>query len=153
MLLNPNPKSKFNYLLYYYLNQIVMKFNFFSQILIILFIVSDYKKKIRKNNNYILLILIIIIINDILSQKSKHIWELSVVGLLNLYAHFCVFFIYMSLLKYSCILLFLSVPGKSNWFDIFKTYLITETYTIIQENFFFIKYHIIRPNFIENWWR
>ena len=139
MLTKPNPISKLNYWLFYYLNQILIKLQNFSQIWIILFIVIDYMKNLRKNLTKLLLILIIIIINDILSQKSKHIWELSVVGLLNLYAHFCVFFNNMSLLKYSCILLFLKFQRKSKWLNIFNIYIITETYTIIQEIFFFVK--------------
>ena len=66
--------------------------------------------------------MILIVGSDILLFKCKSNWELCVVATLKICAQFCVFFMNMSLLKYSCNLLFFRNHGNLSRFQVLEIF-------------------------------
>ena len=66
--------------------------------------------------------MILIVGSDILLFKCKSNWELCVVATLKICAQFCVFFMNMSLLKYSCSGLCFWNPGNNGWFQVLEIF-------------------------------
>ena len=66
--------------------------------------------------------MILIVGSDILLFKCKSNWELCVVATLKICAQFCVFFMNMSLLKYSCSVLCFWNPGNNGWFQVLEIF-------------------------------
>ena len=64
----------------------------------------------------------LIVGSDILLFKCKSNWELCVVATLKICAQFCVFFMNMSLLKYSCSALCFRNPGKNSRFQVLEIF-------------------------------